>query len=190
MPRNPNKRRCQQFGCHNWAMRDSTLCRSHRDHELGPRGAGAPYGNINAWRRYRHVPADTQKLIRHVAYDLYDHPDRLQEHIAYFLDFFYNHGVTEHVPRTLKALQALKIILEVLVDAHADVYFRAEMQEILSYMPPERQANAERRLWEFALKHTAVNRVYELRKAKPRFIAGDESNPQLPVHDATSEEGA
>ena len=48
MPRNPSKRRCQVPGCRNWAMRANTRCRPHRDRELGPRGAGAPAGNLNA----------------------------------------------------------------------------------------------------------------------------------------------
>jgi hypothetical protein len=48
MPRNPNKGRCQIPRCKAWAMRDHTHCRSHRDLELGPRGAGAPKGNFNA----------------------------------------------------------------------------------------------------------------------------------------------
>jgi hypothetical protein len=33
--------------CRAWAMHGHTLCRSHRDDELGPRGAGAPRGNQN-----------------------------------------------------------------------------------------------------------------------------------------------
>jgi hypothetical protein len=48
MPRNPNKKQCTKPKCHNYAMRGRLLCRSHLDHELGPRGAGAPTGNPNA----------------------------------------------------------------------------------------------------------------------------------------------
>jgi hypothetical protein len=48
MPRNPNKRHCQTPVCRNWAMRSHVHCRPHLDHLLGPRGAGAPRGNLNA----------------------------------------------------------------------------------------------------------------------------------------------
>jgi hypothetical protein len=52
MPRNPNKTHCQAPGCkavlRTAAIRGHTHCRSHRDAELGPRGAGAPPGNLNA----------------------------------------------------------------------------------------------------------------------------------------------
>lgn len=51
--RNPNKTRCTGVTasgspCRNYAMPDSSRCRSHRDRELGPRAVGAPKGNRNA----------------------------------------------------------------------------------------------------------------------------------------------
>lgn len=50
--RNPDKKRCTALTasgnpCRNYAMPGSAKCRSHRDHELAPRGAGAPAGNQN-----------------------------------------------------------------------------------------------------------------------------------------------
>ena len=66
MPRNPNKTHCTYPGCRNWAMRGHTLCRAHRDAELGPRGAGAPAGNLNALKHGRHAhplpPPDLENL--------------------------------------------------------------------------------------------------------------------------------
>lgn len=51
--RNPDKQRCTALTasgkpCRNYAMPGSTRCRSHRDRELAPRGAGAPKQNQNA----------------------------------------------------------------------------------------------------------------------------------------------
>jgi hypothetical protein len=54
MPPNPDKKRCAVSGCRAWAMRGHTLCRPHRDAELGPRGAGAPSNNLNALKHGRH----------------------------------------------------------------------------------------------------------------------------------------
>jgi len=66
MPRNPNKTHCTYPGCPNWAMHGHTLCRAHRDAELGPRGAGAPQGNLNALKHGRHAhplpPPDLENL--------------------------------------------------------------------------------------------------------------------------------
>ncbi|MGD2079344.1 MAG: hypothetical protein PVH18_13250 [Chloroflexota bacterium] len=188
MPRNPNKRRCQKSGCRNWAMRDSILCRPHRDHELGPRGGGAPPGNLNAWKHHKHVSPDTARRIRRIAYDLHQHPEKLHDHIAHLVDYFYNHGVSEDLPRTLKAIACLKIVFECLEEAHADVCFHADMDEILSSLPPERRPGAQRRLWQIALKHGPFDRAWQIRKAKPGIIAGQNRTKQVPVHSPTSEE--
>lgn len=92
------------------------------------------------------------------------------------------------MPRTLKAIAALKIVLELLVDARADVHFQAELEEILSYLPLERQPGARRRLWETALQHSPFNHVAQIRKAKPSFIARQIATKQLPVHPSTSDD--
>jgi hypothetical protein len=55
MTRNPNKTPCQHPGCRNWAMRGHTLCRSHRDPELGPRSRGEPRSHPNAHRTADHA---------------------------------------------------------------------------------------------------------------------------------------
>ena len=188
MPRNPNKRRCQRPDCRNWAMRDNVYCRPHLDHQLGPRGAGAPIGNSNAWTHYKHVSPDTAKYIRRIAYDLCRHPDKLQRHITHLVDYFYNHGNSEDLPRTLKAIGSLKIVLDVLLDAHAEAHFHAEMEEILAHLPPERRPGVQRRLWEIGLRRDPLNRVLQIRKARRDINAGPAANPQLPVHPSTSEQ--
>ena len=181
MPRNPNKRPCQQPGCRNWAMRDHLLCRSHLDHELGPRGAGAPIGNINAWKHGRNISPNTLKNLRALAYKLYEQPECLQDEIAWFVNAFYNHGQTETIPRTLKALVSLRSILDPLIDFHAEVHFRADVEELLSHAAPESAANIQRRIWEAAVHHRPFESVVNIRKSKARLI--DEKNPpnQLPV---------
>ena len=55
MPRNPNKKRCQIPNCRSWAMHEHSHCRAHLDHQLGPRGAGPPKGNVNALKSGRYA---------------------------------------------------------------------------------------------------------------------------------------
>jgi len=55
MPRNPRKTRCQTPGCRSWAIRGRTVCRSHLDDALGPRGGGAPQRNLNALKTGAHA---------------------------------------------------------------------------------------------------------------------------------------
>jgi hypothetical protein len=47
--------------------------------------------------------------------------------------------------------------------------------------------SARRRLWEIALKPGPFDRLWQIRKAKPDFIAGQNRTKQVPVHPSTSE---
>ena len=62
------------------------------------------------------------------------------------------------------------------------------MDEILSYLPPDRQPGAQRRLWEITLKHGPFDCVLQIRKAKSGFIARQNRTRQLPVHPSNTEE--
>ena len=60
-----------------WEPGEPALCRPHRDAELGPRGAGAPQGNLNALVHGRYSnPLPPPDLERLVAVAL-DRPDDL-----------------------------------------------------------------------------------------------------------------
>jgi hypothetical protein len=53
---------------------------------------------------------------------------------------------------------------------------------------PARRQDGRRRLWEIALKHRPFNRVWQIREARPGFIARQNRTKQVPVHSSTSEE--
>ncbi len=64
--------------CGSWAMRGRTHRRSHLDHLLGPRGAGAPDGNLNALKSGDHAHPLTDRYIVDLAHELVKRPDQLE----------------------------------------------------------------------------------------------------------------
>jgi hypothetical protein len=134
MSRNPNKTPCQHPGCRSWAMRGHTLCRSHRDPELGPRGSGAPPGNLNALKTGdRAHPLPSLDLLQ-LAKDLARDPDRLPEHLAVAVDSI--HARTHDPYRTLIALSSA---LGQLVPLVAAQLLAAKADTILQQLPPARR---------------------------------------------------
>jgi hypothetical protein len=134
MPRNPNKARCQVPGCRNWAMRGQTRCRPHRDAELGPRGGGAPRGNLNALKtgQFTHpvAGADLHRLAAQLARD----PDRLPEHLAGVA-----HAIHSRTADPVKTLLALRATLSDLLPLVAGHLFDAELSAFLHRLPPARR---------------------------------------------------
>ena len=63
-------------------MRGRVHCRPHLDHELGPRGAGAPRGNLNAFKTGANINPFSKAQIQRIAHSLAQDPDRFQEHLV------------------------------------------------------------------------------------------------------------
>jgi hypothetical protein len=134
MPRNPDKTPCQVPGCHNWAMRGHTRCRSHRDRELGPRRGGAPPGNLNALKTGHQAHPASLSDLRDVARQVVLQPDRLPDCLHRLAASV--HGRTRDPYRALVAFQAL---LSDLIPLVATDLFMAEARARLGRLPPERQ---------------------------------------------------
>ena len=132
MPRNPHKKPCQVPGCNAWAMRDHDLCRAHRDDELGPRGAGAPSGNLNALKHGRHshpLPQpDLERLVGHVL----DAPADLPYHVGLAA-----RSLQARVGDPVGTLVALRRLLSQLADLLARRLLSAELRSLLDALPPE-----------------------------------------------------
>ena len=104
MPRNLNKTPCQVPGCRSWAMRGHTHCRAHRDDELGPRGAGAPSGNLNALKHGHHAQPLPLPDVKHLARQIIEQegtPDEIRNTANPVVRQFIN-GLTKG-PRTDKS---------------------------------------------------------------------------------------
>ena len=131
MPRNPNKTPCHSPGCKAWAMRGHTLCRVHRDAELGPRGAGAPAGNLNALRTGAHShplsPAELDDLARHIVDDPPGLPVRLGQALQ---------AIQARVDDPLLVLLALRRVLPDLIARVAARTLDAELRAYLAPLPP------------------------------------------------------
>lgn len=136
MPRNRNKAPCQVPGCRNWAMRGHTRCRAHRDAELGPRGGGAPPGNLNAVRTGRHAQPVPPGDLSNLAHQLVADPQHTPQHLEPLLASI--HGRAGDPFKTLVALQAAFAELLPLL---AQRLFAAELDHLLRRLPPH-QASA------------------------------------------------
>jgi hypothetical protein len=135
MPRNPNATRCAVPNCKSWAMRGQARCRAHRDAELGPRGAGAPSGNLNALSHGAYsrplLLAELEDLARGVA----DPSGDLFGLLGRLLGYLYS-----RVHDPLLTLVALRACLPALIDAAASRLFEAELDAFLAPLPPEPRA--------------------------------------------------
>jgi len=134
MPRNPRKIRCRLPGCRSWAMRGRDLCRSHLDHELGPRGGGAPQRNLNALKTAAHARPLAAVDLHELAKDLTRLPDQLPALVATALQSI--HARTGDPYKTLAAFQSSLPRLLELVDAHL---FAAEVEAMGSELPPSQR---------------------------------------------------
>ena len=136
MPRNPAKTRCQVPGCRNWAMRGHTRCRSHRDHELGRRGGGAPPGNLNALKSGRHAHPVSLPALDLLAGQIVDRPEQLPDHIAGIVRSIQDRTRDPH-----KVLLAFQPTLASLISLVAKEVFVAEVNALLRQTPPSRRGS-------------------------------------------------
>ena len=134
MPRNPSKTRCQKPGCRSWAMRGHSLCRSHRDNELGLRGGGAPQHNLNALKTGAHAHPLASLNLAQLAKDLVHHPDDLPDHLGIAIQSI--HARTRHPYKTLVALRTALSRLLPLVAAQL---LAAKVKAVLSELPPSQR---------------------------------------------------
>jgi hypothetical protein len=129
-------------------MRGHTLCRSHRDRELGPRGGGAPPGNLNALKTGDHAhplpPTELAELAAQIVRD----PDTLPA----ILD-----GVVRSVhiraPDPYSGLAALRVAITGLRRWVAAHLLTTELEAWLLQLPPPERATALQALRQRRLRH-------------------------------------
>ncbi len=177
MPRNPLKTHCQVPGCGNWAMRGHTHCRSHRDSELGPRGAGAPRGNLNALRTGRHTHPLTSDDLDQLTHSILRTPHHLPRHLD-----LTTRSIHQRCQDPVKTLLALQSLIPSLLSRVADGLFIAELHALLEKLPPSRRNHFELLAWRQALLFGPVDKLQLLRGLRDRIQAAAEASiPGAPV---------
>jgi hypothetical protein len=181
MPRNPNKTRCQMPGCRNWAMRGHTHCRPHLvpsselelGTTLGPRGAGAPPGNLNALRTGQHAQPISPDDLDQIVHDIVRAPDRLPHHLDLTIQSI--HRRCQDPVKTLLALQAL---VPTLLSRVADDLFITELHVLRQQLPPTQQSRFEISVWRHALRLEPVHKLELIRRLQRAISAQDPTADQ------------
>jgi hypothetical protein len=176
MSRNPHKTRCQVPGCRNWAMRGHTHCRPHLDAVLGPRGAGAPPGNLNALRTGHHAQPLSPDELDQLVQAILRAPHQLPHHLDRTIQSI--HRRCQEPVKTLLALQAL---LPAILSRVADDLFIVELHAFRQQLPPARQSQFEIEIWRHALQLSPVRKLELIRKLQR---AASAQAPDTPAHDA------
>jgi hypothetical protein len=115
-------------------MRGHTRCRSHRDRELGPRGGGAPPGNLNALKTGEHAHPLSPNDLRLVASQVVRQPHQLPDHLDLIVRSI--HSRTSDPYNTLVALRAA---LSDLMPQVAVALFKTELDAQLRRIPPSQR---------------------------------------------------
>jgi hypothetical protein len=147
MPRNLHKSHCQVPGCRAWAMHGAVHCRAHRDAEIGPRGGGAPAGNLNALKTGDYAHPLGQSAIDRLAFQITTDPGCLPDLLAGLARDLYAH--TQDLHKTLAALNA---ILRYLVPTVADARLAARIDAVVHQVPPEKRPALQIALWKCILR--------------------------------------
>jgi len=116
-------------------MRGYTLCRSHRDDELGPRGGGAPQHNLNALKTGAHAHPLASLNLSQLAKDLVRDPDHLPDLMEIAVQSIHARTRDPH-----KTLVALRTALSRLLPLLAVQRFAAEVEAALRELPPSQRA--------------------------------------------------
>ena len=181
MPRNPNKRHCQTPNCKNWAMRGRFLCRSHLNHTLGPTGAGAPAGNLNAYKTGAHINPLSKTQIKRLAHQLAENPDHFLPTVNQLVQDLYHRGRPLRdparsrsdkeviVPQNVKTLLALQAVLKHLTDYLAINLFTPELAQLVDHFPPSERPELQSTLWRTLLPLPPVERLLAIRKVNSQL---------------------
>ena len=164
MPRNPNKKRCEVNGCRAWAMRGHRRCRAHRDDELGPRGAGALPGNLNAVKHGRHAhPLPVEKL-ENLANALLEQPDDLPDRIGLMAE-----KLMGRAQDPLRLLIALRKLIDDLTAEVASRLYMSEMAELMEALPSDKRHAMWRMIRERGPRDDVVKMVRLVRLLRERL---------------------
>jgi hypothetical protein len=176
MPRNPDKKQCSKLNCRSYAMRGRDLCRSHLDPVLGPRGAGAPRGNLNSLKNAstsRFNPGELKDLSQRII----DDPHHYHRHLLKYL---------EHAARPpadpLKSLIVLRSMIETLLPFVAENLFTIEANELIQKFPDSARPSVQLLIWQGYLSLPPIQRLLEFRKMRGKVLAKRKLRDQLGKH--------
>jgi hypothetical protein len=113
-------------------MRDHTHCRSHRDSELRPRGAGAPHHNLNALRTGHHAHPLTRDDLDQLVHSILRTPDLLPHHLDRTAQSIHHRSQDP-----VKALLALQTFAHSLLSRVTYDLFIGELPTVLGEAPPD-----------------------------------------------------
>jgi hypothetical protein len=115
-------------------MRDHTRCRAHRDAELGPRGVGAPFGNLNALKHGRYSHPFSSSDLESLATALVERSGDLSSHLHLAIQ-----SIQARTDDPMMTLVALRALISQLTRVVAAWLFIAEFQALLQALPPPRR---------------------------------------------------
>jgi len=173
MPRNPNKKQCRKPNCHSFAMRGRDLCRSHLDPVLGPRGAGAPKGNLNSLKNAttsRFNPGELKELTQQII----DDPHHYHRHLLQYLE-----QVGRPPADPLKSLIVLRAMIETLLPILAENLFTIEANELIQRFPDSARPSVQILIWQGYLSRPPLQRLFEFRKMRNQILAKRKLRDQL-----------
>ena len=158
MSKNPNKQLCQTPNCRAWAMRHHNHCRSHRDQELGPRGAGAPKGNFNALKTAANAHFLPEPELNQLGYKIAQEPEYLKSFLIQLFE-----DVDKVTDDPFKTMLLYSRLLQQLTPIIGNNMFTAELNHFLQRLPPSRRASFQTFIWKYALLRNPLSRLTLLR---------------------------
>ena len=174
-------------------MRGCDKCRSHLDRELGPRGAGAPRGNLNAFKTGDYInpigPVQLQRLADQIARDPASYRDVIMGHID---DLYLRIGYRSSATRVFGTLIALNKTVEELIPCLANALFIQELENMAQRCPPENRAAYIHDIWSLLAPYSPEQRLLALVRAgrdrEPIEAAGKKADDQADSIQAAGED--
>jgi hypothetical protein len=168
-------------------MRGYDLCRSHLDPTLGPRGAGAPYGNLNAIKTGEHINPTGYAALKRLANQIANDPDSFHDLITAHIDDLYNRvGYGQALPRSLRTIIALQHTMKQLIPHLTNVLFIKELDCLAQSSPPEDRAAVKHDIWALLAPYSPRQRLMALVEARRRDEERDRRRQQTAEQPAPS----
>jgi hypothetical protein len=186
MPRNPDKKQCSKPNCHSFAMRGRDLCRSHLDPVLGPRGAGAPKGNLNALGADSLKNATASRFnqveLKNLAQQIIDDPHHYH---SLLLEYLEQVGLPPADP--LKSLIVLRAMIETLLPFIGEDLFTIEANEFIQRFPDHARPTVQLLIWQGYVHLPPLQRLLEFRKMRDQILAKRKLRDRLAKHASRSQ---
>jgi len=154
-------------------MRGRDLCRAHLDSELGPRGVGAPKGNLNSLKNAstsRFNPGELKEL----AQQIIDDPHSYHHYLLQYLE-----QVGRPPADPLKSLIVLRSMIETLLPVIAENLFAVEANELIQRFPDSARPSVQILIWQGYLSRPPLQRLLEFRKMRDQILAKRKLRDQL-----------